>query len=70
MQKMYSRKDVLKKYPISATTIWRMEKAGLFPKRRQMSPGKVGYVAEEVDEWEESRPLATDSGRKGGDSHG
>lgn len=61
MAKLYSRKDVLAIVPLSPTTIWRLEKSGQFPKRRQMSPRKVAYVADEVNEWIESRELVTDS---------
>ena len=36
---------------LSNTTIWRMEKAGNFPKRRQVSPGAVGWLLSEVLSW-------------------
>ena len=40
---------------LSATTIWRREKAGDFPRRRQISPGAVGWLASEVQAWLEGR---------------
>lgn len=51
----YLRKTLLQKIQLSDVTIWRMEKAGEFPKRRQLSPGRVGWLASEVDAWIESR---------------
>jgi len=54
----YLRKTLLQKIPLSDVTIWRMEKAGQFPKRRQISPGRVGWLASEVEAWIESRGLA------------
>jgi len=40
----------------SRTTIWREERAGRFPRRIQLSPGRVGWIGSEVLEWIESRP--------------
>ena len=40
------------------TTVWRLEKAGRFPSRRQISPGSVAWLKDEVDAWISSRPLA------------
>ena len=36
---------------LSRTTIWRAERAGLFPHRRQLTPGRVAWLASEVDAW-------------------
>jgi len=43
---------------ISAKTIERLERAGEFPKRRQLSGRRVGYLVRELDEWLESRPVS------------
>jgi len=51
----YLRKTLLQKIPLSDVTIWRMEKLGTFPARRQLSPGRVAWAAQEVDAWIESR---------------
>jgi len=40
----------------SRKTIWKMEKKGLFPRRRQLSPGRVGWMGHEVLGWIQSRP--------------
>jgi prophage regulatory protein len=55
---IYLQKTLLQKVPLSPVTIWRLEKAGKFPKRRQLSPGRVGWLASEVDAWIESRETA------------
>lgn len=42
---------------IGRTTIWRLEKAGEFPQRRQISPGIVGWAKNEVLDWLAARPV-------------
>ncbi len=36
---------------LSRVTIWRLEKAGVFPRRIQISPGRVGWLESEVDDY-------------------
>ena len=43
---------------LSRVTIWRLETAGDFPKRRQLTAQRVGWLVEEVVEWARSRPTA------------
>ena len=51
---------------ISRATIYRMIKAGTFPPQVQVSPGAVGWHAEEIDAWVASRPTAgTQAGTHG-----
>lgn len=40
---------------LSKSTRWRLEKAGKFPKRRQLSANAVGWLASEIEEWIASR---------------
>jgi predicted DNA-binding transcriptional regulator AlpA len=40
---------------LSYSTIFRMEERGEFPARRQLSPGRVGYLRSEVEAWLISR---------------
>ncbi len=40
---------------LSNTTIWRMEKAGTFPKRVRLSAGEVGWLNSAVATWMASR---------------
>lgn len=42
---------------LSRTTIWRLEKIGGFPRRRQLSAGAVGWLKAEIDHWMESRSV-------------
>lgn len=44
-------KELRQKTSLSAVTIWRLELGGLFPSRRQLSAGRVGWIEEEVDKW-------------------
>lgn len=43
---------------LSRTTIWRLEQEGEFPARRQIAPQRVGWSADEVQEWAKTRPEA------------
>ncbi|MGL4265312.1 MAG: helix-turn-helix transcriptional regulator [Afipia sp.] len=41
-----------------AATVERLEREGQFPKRRQLSGQRVGWLVREVQEWAESRPVS------------
>lgn len=44
---------------LSVSTIYRLEKSGGFPKRRQISNKSVAWVLSEIEEWIKSRaPVA------------
>lgn len=51
------RPDVVRKTGLSATTLWRLERDGKFPARRQLSPHCVAWDEAEVDEWLGQRAL-------------
>ena len=40
---------------LSRVTRWRMEQVGQFPKRRQISPGTIGWFLSDIQKWLESR---------------
>ena len=40
---------------LSRTTRWRLERAGQFPKRRQISANVVAWLESEIDEWLRAR---------------
>ena len=40
---------------LSRSTYWRMERAGAFPSRRQISARRVGWLASEIRAWIEAR---------------
>ena len=48
--------EVVKKIGWSKMTIWRMERAGLFPKRINLSDRRVGWKESEIEDWVDSRP--------------
>ena len=52
--------QVIDKVGLSRPTIWRLERAGEFPKRRQLGKRSVGWVEEEVEEWMQSRVVVAD----------
>ena len=43
---------------LSRTSIWRLEREGKFPKRRQVSAQRVGWITSEIMDWVEATPLA------------
>lgn len=57
--KLIRRKPMLEKTGLAASTQWRLEKQGLFPARRQISPGLVGWVDVEIEEWVAGRATVT-----------
>jgi predicted DNA-binding transcriptional regulator AlpA len=45
----------------SKVSIWRWERAGQFPKRVQVSPGRVAWVEDEIRQWVKDRIAARDT---------
>ena len=69
MQGFYGRKQIRTITGGRAdSTIWRWERAGIFPKRRQIGPNSVGWAMNEVDSWVSSKLTGTDSGERGAES--
>ena len=50
-QTLIASKALSQKISLSPTTIWRLEKAGKFPKRRKISANRVAWVLSEVEDW-------------------
>ena len=48
--------------PWSRMHIDRLEKAGTFPKRRELGANTVGWDEEEIEEWLASRPIKAKAG--------
>tara|TARA_R110000868_G_scaffold306734_3_gene568107 strand:- start:34165 stop:34377 length:213 start_codon:yes stop_codon:yes gene_type:complete len=48
---------------VSTVTLWRMEKRGQLPPRRQISSRIVGWLESELVEWLKTRPNADDNDR-------
>jgi len=49
------RSEVVKIVGLGYTTIWRLEKVGSFPARKQLSVGRVAWLRSEVEQWIDSR---------------
>lgn len=47
--------EVEKLTSLSAVTLWRLRSRGEFPQSVQLSPGRVGYLASDVDAWMTAR---------------
>ena len=56
MRKIIGKKERREKIPLSDTTVWRMERKGLFPKRINLAENRVGWFEDEVEAWQETRP--------------
>ena len=48
-------REVAQRVALSRSTIWRMERAGQFPRRRQLSVNKVAWWEPEIEEWIRNR---------------
>jgi prophage regulatory protein len=53
--RILSISEVLELTNLSRSTIWRQETSGKFPRRRQLTDRRVGWLSEEIHEWIESR---------------
>lgn len=42
---------------LSRSTIFRSEREGKFPKRRQLGKKSVGWLSDEIDAWLAARPI-------------
>ena len=47
--------QVIERVGYSPMHIWRLEKAGKFPRRVKLGPNSVGWVSTEIDAWIEAR---------------
>lgn len=54
---------------LSATTIWRREKEGRFPRRRHLGGNLVGWRSDDIEKWIESRPVAPVGEEDGAAAH-
>lgn len=65
MNRMLKQHEVVKITGMSRPTIWRKEKQGLFPCRRDMGNRSVGWLASEVNEWMENLPKVNHNEKEG-----
>ena len=64
MSNILKTKDLLLRVGLSRTSIWRLEREGLFPKRIRLSANTVGWLEDEVQDWLASRPRGMATGGK------
>lgn len=60
--KILSREQVVEITGLSSATLWREERAGRFPSRRQLTANRVGWLEVEVEEWMANRPAVVKEG--------
>lgn len=51
-------RQVMQLTGLSRMTIYRLERAGKFPKRRKLSENSVAWREEEISQWLNTRPVA------------
>ena len=62
MRQMLSQKKVVQLVGMSRTTIWRRERAGDFPQRIYLGGRRVGWDADEIQDWLRNRPRGINAG--------
>jgi prophage regulatory protein len=60
--RILSKKEIRALVLYSPAHIDRLEKAGLFPKRVRLGPGRVGWIEDEVLDWLQRKINARDTG--------
>lgn len=58
-ERLIRQAEVARLVGLGATTVWELERKGLFPRRRLIVPGGrlIGWVSSEVEEWIRSREV-------------
>jgi prophage regulatory protein len=54
LRRMLSEKQVLEIVPVGRTTLYRMEKAGRFPKSTYISPNRRVWFEDEIIAWQKA----------------
>lgn len=62
MKRAVGKKELLTIVPLSLSTIYRLEKKGVFPKRWNITDGRCTWNAEEVERWLDERQPANKTG--------
>ena len=58
-------KELCRLVPYSPMHVWRLERAGKFPKRIKIGPGRVGWSMREVQLWIAARKAERHPGKGG-----
>lgn len=56
-QRLLSRAEVLDMVGVTYPGLWKMIRRGDFPPAREITKTRIGWLASEVREWMESRPV-------------
>jgi prophage regulatory protein len=54
-ERIVRKPELWERVALSDTTIWRLEKKGLFPKRLRIGGNAVGWLASEIEKWLEAK---------------
>jgi prophage regulatory protein len=55
LDRVIRKKELLPFIGLSDVTIWRMERAGKFPRRIRLGGNSVGWYESEIIEWQERK---------------
>jgi len=55
-EELWNIRTVVQKTGLSRATIYRYVRRNLFPPRRRLGPGRIAWLASEVQAWMHSRP--------------
>ena len=61
MKKILRARGVTGASGLSRSQIYRLEQAGKFPKRVRLGPNSVGWVEDEISEWNDARIAERDA---------
>lgn len=56
--RIITQTELRKRVPFSPVHLWRLEKAGTFPRRVKLGVSRIGWVEAEVEEWLRERIAA------------
>ena len=59
--KILRKPEVVARVGYSGMHIWRLEKAGSFPRRIKLGPNSCGWIEEEIDNWIRAKVVERDA---------
>jgi len=54
-QRIIRKPELFSRIGLSDATVWRLERAGKFPKRIRLGGNSVGWLSTELEEWIEKK---------------
>jgi prophage regulatory protein len=55
--RFWSKGEVLERVGLSFPTVWKLMRAGTFPRARYLGPQKTMWIASEIEDWIMATPL-------------